>query len=504
MHAATAALLTFVAAASVLVLEIAAGRLLAPYVGVSLLTYTGIIGVILAGIAVGAWAGGKAADRFGPLRLLGPTFVAGGLAAVASVPIVVVVGAANLAPQALEIVLLAAAGFVVPATVLSAVGPMIVRATIVDIGSSGSLVGRLSAIGTAGAIAGTFLTGFVLLGALPTRLIIIGTGALLVIVGLALGLRLGRADASRPGTPGPGPSLLGTLLALGAVTGSAVAAPAACDAESRYYCIRIVEDAADPNARTLVLDGLSHAHVNVADPTALRFGYVRRFADVAAKTLPVRPAARGHAYAVLHIGGGGFSFPRYLEATLPDVEQTVLELDPAVLEINRARLAFAPSDRLRVVLGDARLSIGAEPSVAYDLVVGDAFGGLAVPWHLTTTEFLAEIRRVLRPGGTYVMNVIDYAPLGFLRAEVATARAVFGEVVVLGHPRELAGEGGGNFVVVASARPIDDGALAARIGSLDDPDDVAILAGAAAVDDWLGAAAVLTDDFAPVDQLLGR
>ena len=498
MHAATAGLLTFVAAASVLVLEIAAGRLLAPYVGVSLLTYTGIIGVILAGIALGAWIGGKAADRLGPLRLLGPTFVAGGLTAVASVPVVAFAGATNLSPQTVEIVVLAAAGFVLPATVLSAVGPMIVRATIVDIGSSGSLVGRLSAIGTSGAIAGTFLTGFVLLAALPTRLIIVGTGGLLVLVGLIVGLGVGRRRG-RGGTP-----LIGTLLALGAVTGSALAAPAACDAESRYYCVRIVEDAADPNARTLVLDGLSHAHVNLADPTVLRFGYVRRFADVAATTLPGRPAAPGTPPAVLHVGGGGFSFPRYLEATLPDVRQTVLELDPAVLRINHEQLGFAPSDRLRVVLGDARLSIADEASGAYDLVVGDAFGGLAVPWHLTTSEFLAEVRRVLMPGGTYVMNVIDYAPLGFLRSEVATARAVFGEVVVLGHPRELDGVGGGNFVVVASDRPIDADALRDRIDGLDDPDEVGILDGLEALDAWLGDAAVLSDDFAPVDQLLGR
>ncbi|HEU0236645.1 MAG TPA: fused MFS/spermidine synthase, partial [Candidatus Limnocylindrales bacterium] len=286
--------------------------------------------------------------------------------------------------------------------------------------------------------------------------------------------------------------------------GSALAAPAACDAESRYYCVRIVEDVADPNARTLVLDGLSHAHVNLADPTVLRFGYIRRFADVAAIALPARPTTPATPPGVLHVGGGGFSFPRYLEATLPDVRQTVLELDPAVVAINRERLGFAPSDRLRVVTGDARLSIVDEPSRAYDLVVGDAFGGLAVPWHLTTSEFLAEVRRVLRPGGTYVMNVIDYAPLGFLRAEVATARAVFGEVVVLGHPRELDGVGGGNFVVVASDRPIDAEALRVRIDGLDDPDDVGILAGAGALDAWLGDAAVLTDDFAPVDQLLGR
>ena len=109
-----AAVLTFLAAASVLVLEIAAGRLLAPYVGVSLTTYTGIIGAILAGIAVGAWLGGRAADAFGPRALLGPSFVLGGLAAIASVPIVGAVGAADLGDGFVRIVTLATVAFVVP------------------------------------------------------------------------------------------------------------------------------------------------------------------------------------------------------------------------------------------------------------------------------------------------------------------------------------------------------------------------------------------------------
>jgi predicted MFS family arabinose efflux permease len=87
--------LTFLAAACVLVLEIAAARLLAPYVGVSLTTYTAIIGVILGGIALGAWLGGRAADRYGPEPLIGPTIVAGGLAAMAAVPVVAVAGDAE-------------------------------------------------------------------------------------------------------------------------------------------------------------------------------------------------------------------------------------------------------------------------------------------------------------------------------------------------------------------------------------------------------------------------
>ena len=92
----TAVVVTFLAAGCVLVLEIAAGRMLAPYVGVSLTTYTGIIGAILAGIALGAWLGGRAADAVGPERLLGPCLILGGWAAIASVPIVAIVGGAGL------------------------------------------------------------------------------------------------------------------------------------------------------------------------------------------------------------------------------------------------------------------------------------------------------------------------------------------------------------------------------------------------------------------------
>ena len=176
--------------------------MLAPYVGVSLTTYTGIIGAILAGIALGAWLGGRAADAYGPLPLLGPSFVLGGLAAIAAVPIVGTLGAIavnGLGDGFFAIVGLATTAFVAPAAILSAVGPMLVRATLTDLATSGSIVGRLSAIGTAGAITGTLLTGFVLLGLVPTRVLIAVTGALLVAIGLVLTAWLRRGGGRAAG-----------------------------------------------------------------------------------------------------------------------------------------------------------------------------------------------------------------------------------------------------------------------------------------------------------------
>jgi spermidine synthase/MFS family permease len=487
------AALTFLAAASVLVLEIAAGRLLAPYVGVSLTTYTGIIGAILAGIAVGAWLGGRAADAFGPRTLLGPTFVLGGLASIAAVPIVGALGGLGLGDGLVAIVTLATVAFVAPAAILSAVGPMIVRATLTDVATSGSIVGRLSAIGTAGAISGTFLTGFVLLGLVPTRVLIVAVGGLLVVVGLVLtvALRGSRGAAPRTGV---------LALTAAAMAGLAFAGTSPCDTESRYYCIAIELDASDPDGRTLILDRLTHAHVNLADPTDIRFGYVQRFADAAGPSLD----ALGRPIDVLHIGGGGFTFPRYIEATRPGARQIVLELDQRVLEVARERLGFVPNDALEVVVGDARRSIEALPTDAFDLVVGDAFGGLAVPWHLTTTEFLDEVQRVLRPGGAYVMNLIDYPPLGFVRAEAATAGPLFEHIAVISSRSTLAGSGGGNVVLVATAEPLDVAAVTARMETWGAAGQTRIIAEPDAVAAFVGDAPILTDDFAPVDQLLGR
>ena len=78
MSETRARILVFCTSAAVLVLEILAGRLMAPYVGVSLETFTAIIGTILAGIAAGSAIGGRLADRYDPELMIGPALALGG------------------------------------------------------------------------------------------------------------------------------------------------------------------------------------------------------------------------------------------------------------------------------------------------------------------------------------------------------------------------------------------------------------------------------------------
>jgi hypothetical protein len=132
--------------------------------------------------------------------------------------------------------------------------------------------------------------------------------------------------------------------------------------------------------------------------------------------------------------------------------------------------------------------------------VGDAFGHLVVPWHLSTREMAADIDRTLRPGGLYAQNVIDYPPSSFIRAELATVADVFAHVALAAPPAALAGETGANFVIVASDAPLPLDTLRQRLDQLTD-EPVTLLSGADLIA-FIGDAQVLTDDFAPVDQLL--
>lgn len=463
----------FATSAAILIVEITAGRLLAPYVGVSLETFTAIIGVILAGIATGAAVGGWLADRHEPRRLLGPSLFVGGALVWVAVPIVRAIGPA-VDGDPLDIVVLATMAFFLPAAVLSASTPIVAKLRLSTLEKTGSVFGGLSAAGTFGGLAGTFLTGFVLVALLGTRTIMFVVGLLLVVGGVLLEWALRR---TRPAA---------TTSIVFAICGLAVYGfPAECDVETRYACASIRVDEDDPSRRSLYLDTLHHARVDVDDPTQLDIRYIRLFADVAAG-LPPGPLD------ALHIGGGGFTVPTYLAAVRPGTSSHVIEIDPGVVDIAEEHLGLETGPDLTVEVSDARTALPHLPDGAYDLVVGDAFSGQSVPWHLTTVEVAEAVDRVLRDGGIYVLNVIDGGDSGFARAELATLLEVFDHVQVIlpgGEPPTAPR----NQVMVASDRPIPD---------LDiDPED-GVLHDEEFVRDYVDGARVLTDDHAPVDQLL--
>ena len=486
MSRRTALALVFFASAAILVLEIMAGRMLAPYVGVTLETFTGIIGTVLAGISIGAWLGGRMADRHDPGSLLGPLLIAGGALTLASPLLVRWIGPAVRAAGPFEIVTATTVGFFLPALVLSAVSPAVVKIQLSDLGETGEVVGGFSAASSAGAIFGTFVTGFVLVAAAPSRAVVLAVGVALLIVGAAAWVRYG--------SRAPRDSLL-SIVAIAIVGAAALATtPPDCQQETAYFCARIEMDPDRPGGRALWLDTLRHSYVDLENPEYLEFRYAELVGDVLA-TLPDGPLRS------LYVGGGGFTFPNYISALRPGSTHVVLELDGALVDLAERELGLEIGNGIDVIVGDARLGINQPGIGEFDFVLGDAFAGPSVPWHLTTEEFLRDVSDRLDGEGLYAMNLIDYPPYGFAKAEAATVYAVFPHVAVIAPPSYLDGSRGGNFVLVGSQVPIDQDAIAARLTDRGSDSIVLVDAMAAA---WHAGARVLTDEYAPVDQLISH
>ena len=486
MTRAVARLLAFFTSGSVLVLEILAGRLLAPYVGVTLQTYTSIIGVVLAGIALGSWTGGRLADRVDPRVIVGPTLMLGGALGMLSAPIVRLAARSLDATSVAVVFVATVAGFFLPSLVLSAVSPMLVKTQLRSLESSGSTVGSMSAIGTTGSIVGTFVTGFVLVAKVAVTTTVVVVGATLVVVGALLTVTARR----RPGVERW--TTVGLLAFGGFGASTAIAVDSPCQVESAYYCASVYRVEGSPRVRVLRLDNLDHSEVDLDDPSSLLFDYTRLFGVV----VDARPPGPVRA---IHLGGGALTMPRYVRATRPGSTGVVLEVDAALPKLAERSLGWVPGSDVRVEIGDGRVTMGRQPSSQADLVFGDAFGAEAVPWHLTTQEFTSTIRRVLRPDGVYALNVIDADRHRFVRAEVATIATVFDHVAVLA-PAEafVAGAFGSNFIVVASDEPLP---IAAYRAAIERNGPVAEVLTGAALRRWADDSPVLRDNFAPVDQL---
>jgi hypothetical protein len=482
VNALFARIVVIVSGAAILVVETLSTRLVAPYVGLTLESTTAVIGVALAGIACGASLGGRWADVLPPRRVASGALVVGGLGVLAVRPLVRVLGP-TLGPGPFAAVLLVAASTLVSVTALAMVTPAVIRSRLESVEGSGTVVGQLSAAGTIGSIAGVFLTGFVLVALLPVDAILILTAAACLVLAPFTARVRSRTAVST------------TVVTAVLLAAALVAVPGRCDADTVYYCASVEADPDRPGVRYLVLDDLRHSAVDLTDPTSLRFAYTRRFADAIEVAFPDRRPLRA-----VHIGGGGFTMPRWLAATHPGSTSMVFEVDRGVVELGRRQLGMDDVPGLDVRIGDARTLLAEVPTAAVDVVVGDAFGARSLPWHLATAEFAAEVHRVLRHDGIFVLNVIDHDPWRLLASETATVADRFPHVALMAGPEQLAPGGGGNAVIVASDLPVDVAALAGRASARGEPDSVR---GDADTRAFAGEAKVLTDDWAPVDQLIG-
>jgi spermidine synthase len=209
----------------------------------------------------------------------------------------------------------------------------------------------------------------------------------------------------------------------------------------------VVRDPERPSAWTVTVDGVLQSYVDLGDPAHLAMLYTNWIAQVVD-----RHWEPGAAVTAVHVGGGGFTIPRYLAAVRPGSDQTVFELDGQLVELVREHLGTVPGTRVRV--RDGRAGIAGSADDTADLVVLDVFRGGEVAAELATVEFLGQVARVLRSDGLYTANLWDGGDLDFALRAVAAVGEVLPHVLVLGETGVLMRQRPGNLVVVASRRPL--------------------------------------------------
>jgi tetratricopeptide (TPR) repeat protein len=506
----------FVASGCVMVVELLAGRLIAPYVGNSLYTWTSIIGVVLGGLAAGNYVGGRLADRFRTRPTLAFLFA---LASAGCLLVALLnrwVGEWSVLwfltwPQriALHVVLV----FAPAATTLGTIGPVVAKMALDEGRQVGRTVGDVYAWGAIGSIVGTFACGFYFLSVLGVYPILY----IVVIVLAALAI-LFAARSWLPYAWG-GTAVLSIGIAVCPWTWSRSVAEEVglrdpqkagvfFDSDSQYSHVRVVASQAEAGVREMMLDKLVHSRWNADHPESLLYSYERVYAAVTDHVAGPRKDIN-----VLILGGGGFTHPRYLVRQRPQSHVQVVEIDPVVTQAAKEAFGLEDDPPFKIVHLDARQYLAdlvrrknsGEDIPAFDFVFLDAVNDYSVPYHLTTRECQGLISKLLTPDGVFLMTLIDVFEEGkFLGAILDTVQQTFtrtscycaGEIGSSFDPQARA-----TFVVVASNRDLHLGDMAgsqyadeARQWLLPDQEIVALLKRT--------GDRVLTDDCAPVESLL--
>jgi len=157
------------------------------------------------------------------------------------------------------------------------------------------------------------------------------------------------------------------------------------------------------------------------------------------------------------MGGGSYSFPRYVETTYPGSVNDVIEIDPAVTEIAYQEMGLTKEARITTFNEDARIYLS-DKSIRgkYDIVTGDCFNDLSTPYHLTTVEFDRMVKASMKPGGVYLVNIIDdYYSGTYLPSILNTLKHSFNYVYLFFGWENTEAIGGSTFVIAATDRHID-------------------------------------------------
>jgi spermidine synthase len=386
-------LTVFVCGAVLLGLEIVGSRVLAPYFGSSIFVWGSLISTFLAGLTLGYYLGGFLADRRPRLLAMAVLILlAGVLVVILPVihpPINRAIAGVDFGPR-LNPLLATLCLFFLPSVFMGTVSPYAIKLAASSLATIGNTAGLIYAISTAGSIVGALFTAFYLIQMIGVRSILYSLGMTLMALAIML-IIVHRATTGRLRKP---VMLWGLFVVLGAALPTFATVNILYEKDSLYHHIVVTDD---DSLRTLRFDRLRQSALDLKDPFRMVFHYTQY--------LHLAMAFHDHPQRALFIGLGGGSAPRRFHRDYPTLQIDVAELDPEVVRVAKNFFMFQEDDRMKVQAVDGRIFLQKTPQ-HYDLIVLDAYYADAIPFHLTTREFLTELKAKLSPSGIVVSNVI--------------------------------------------------------------------------------------------------
>lgn len=450
--------------------EIAAGRVLAPFFGTSLLTWTTVIATILAGFSLGSALGGFAAEQE---RHVAAGTVRKALVATAVLmalsPTVLALIYASGARETAGMLLAVFLAFFPASVLVSFPSPFLAKLAIeARPGREGSSLGLVLAAGSLGAIVGAILAGFVALPLFGSVATFAGCGAMALICVLLI-------NGKPPGSLGKGASAAspakatGTMASIGVaafVVTATMAGGSVCRYESGLSCIDVVRQGSvvylysdrtqQAAERTLPTERQGETSRELVMPYT-QWIWARMDRDL------------GAAPSVLFIGGGGYTLPTKLLETRSSAQALAVEIDPLITQVVQAHLPWAGAaieqtgfeavndsvrgadgeGRLGIVHADGRVFLN-ETDRRFDAVVMDAFSSGSVPAHLATLETYERLAAIV-DGPVYV-NLIDAPDGGLVRGIHAILSDLYPHVETVQGPVSYRGRA--NILLAASRKPL--------------------------------------------------
>ncbi|HPB37239.1 MAG TPA: fused MFS/spermidine synthase [Syntrophorhabdus sp.] len=502
MNLLEAYIVMFIASFCTLVIEMVAGRILAPFVGVSIYTWTSIIGVILAGISIGAYIGGKLIDKFPVRKTLGWLLLLSGISALTIIPLTNLIAAYRFnMPLMMRIFLVTAVIFFLPGCILGTVSPVVVRLTLKNLENAGNVIGKIYAVSTLGAIIGTFATGFLFISWMGTRSIILTMAIILILLALFCGALFKTKKALAA-------FIVIAALCIWGVYAYAYKIPSRENMylykESDYYTIKLLTTTSSDQKtplQAMVLDNLIHSYVCLENPFHIEYEYERIYSDVLKWKF-----RKNEDFKSLTIGGGGYTFPRYMELFYPNAQIDVVEIDPEVTKIVYNHLGLSANTRIKTYNTDGRWFVMNCPE-KYDLIFTDAYNDLSIPYHLTTKEFAMQLKSIMKPDALLMSNIIDNFQVGaFLPSYIRTLREVFGHnnVYLLSVSPDFENTRISTFIVIAGNGKLDIKDFDAHVKSYQQKHATSVIVPDNLMEEFMTkrSSIIIRDDYAPVDNLI--